>query len=449
MMSRRYLLLGFVLALSLALLVGYTAVGGTRVDVVSGEASGFSAAFQKKETLTDGDLILIEDSEASYVKKYASVTALVAGGAAWTVGTGELYSTTANMDIVPNGGTGTLGQSTDEWDAAHAVSFGASAGGAWTSESLGGAQALAWVSAVGGSTRRFVLTENVRAVVLKNYYQVSGNGPMFILDSNTALSGGNDTLLSVQTGGVEKAAVESDGDIWNTSGVYRSGVADGGVGFSLDSDTPFTSGTLFQITNDSDVIVSLEGDNDRINFNTYGDGDSFAIRFGNSTTHNIGVFQSTIDDGNASGGAFQFYATETLATSGDNIAKFYNGAGSVAAIDYLGAGEFDGYLKSNGVKQDLDTTQADTISMTINDHTLLADCSLSEDGITVTPPNGTDDTGTVLCIKKTDSTSMYVTVDPPDSDTIDGAATVELQNQYDFITIQSDGTNWHIIGTNF
>lgn len=52
-----------------------------------------------------------------------------------------------------------------------------------------------------------------------------------------------------------------------------------------------------------------------------------------------------------------------------------------------------------------------------------------------------------LSIKKVDSSSNAVTVDGNAAETIDGAATQALSNQYDVITIISDGTNWSIQST--
>ena len=51
----------------------------------------------------------------------------------------------------------------------------------------------------------------------------------------------------------------------------------------------------------------------------------------------------------------------------------------------------------------------------------------------------------IFNIKKIDSGAGKVIIDPSGSATIDGSTTKELTMQYDCITIQYDGTNWHII----
>jgi hypothetical protein len=51
-------------------------------------------------------------------------------------------------------------------------------------------------------------------------------------------------------------------------------------------------------------------------------------------------------------------------------------------------------------------------------------------------------TGKRFTFKKTDSTTNTCTIDVLNAQTIDGATTAVLRNQYDDITIESDGTNW-------
>ncbi len=66
-------------------------------------------------------------------------------------------------------------------------------------------------------------------------------------------------------------------------------------------------------------------------------------------------------------------------------------------------------------------------------------------GVTISLPAAADVSGHIYFIKKTDSSGNDVTVDPNGSETIDGETTYVLEDQYDSIVIQSDGSNWHII----
>lgn len=63
---------------------------------------------------------------------------------------------------------------------------------------------------------------------------------------------------------------------------------------------------------------------------------------------------------------------------------------------------------------------------------------------TVTLPTAADNSGRKLVIKKVDSGTGVVTVDGEGAETIDGAASVCLQSQYDSVTLICDGTGWHV-----
>jgi len=106
-------------------------------------------------------------------------------------------------------------------------------------------------------------------------------------------------------------------------------------------------------------------------------------------------------------------------------------------------------IMSNGdlhIKQGL-TKSLDSISgaTTLDDthHTVIGDATSA--AFTVTLPAATSNSGRVYVIKKIDSSANVVTVDGNASETIDGATTHALSSQYDFVRIQCDGSNWHII----
>jgi hypothetical protein len=56
--------------------------------------------------------------------------------------------------------------------------------------------------------------------------------------------------------------------------------------------------------------------------------------------------------------------------------------------------------------------------------------------------------GRIYTIKKIDSSANTVTIDPSGSETIDGAATLVLANQWDYVRIQAHAGNWIIVGGN-
>lgn len=78
-------------------------------------------------------------------------------------------------------------------------------------------------------------------------------------------------------------------------------------------------------------------------------------------------------------------------------------------------------------------------------HTVLVDASGGSR--TVNLPAASGSTGKVFIIKKTDSSSNNVVIDPNASETIDGSSTFTFNAQYRAVTIQCDGSNWHIISS--
>lgn len=75
-------------------------------------------------------------------------------------------------------------------------------------------------------------------------------------------------------------------------------------------------------------------------------------------------------------------------------------------------------------------------------------CSASGGAYTITLPAASVVKGKTLTIKKTDASANAVTVDGNAAETIDGAATYALAAQYKYVTMVSDGANWHIVANN-
>ena len=96
---------------------------------------------------------------------------------------------------------------------------------------------------------------------------------------------------------------------------------------------------------------------------------------------------------------------------------------------------------SNGVLNVVAKTGAYTVT-TADDVVV---CDSSGGAFTITLFTAVGNTGKVLTIKKTDSSSNAVTVDGASSETIDGATTVGIVAQNDAVKIVSDGTEWWII----
>jgi len=74
------------------------------------------------------------------------------------------------------------------------------------------------------------------------------------------------------------------------------------------------------------------------------------------------------------------------------------------------------------------------------------DCVLvdaSSGAITITLPSPSSNA--IVNVKKIDSSTNAVTVEPNGSETIDGSNSKTIDTQYESYTFISDGTNWYII----
>ena len=69
----------------------------------------------------------------------------------------------------------------------------------------------------------------------------------------------------------------------------------------------------------------------------------------------------------------------------------------------------------------------------------------SSGSIIITLPSAISSTGKSYIVKKIDATANSITIAPSGSDKIDGQITSIIINQYDSVTIVSNGTGWFII----
>ena len=70
-------------------------------------------------------------------------------------------------------------------------------------------------------------------------------------------------------------------------------------------------------------------------------------------------------------------------------------------------------------------------------------CNATSGNITVSLPTAVGSEA-AFNIKKIDSSTNTVIIDPSGAETIDGEATVTIYDDDDFVQVQSDGTNWVI-----
>ncbi len=67
--------------------------------------------------------------------------------------------------------------------------------------------------------------------------------------------------------------------------------------------------------------------------------------------------------------------------------------------------------------------------------------------VTISLPAAASNTGRKYTIKKVSAATNDVVIDPNASETIDGATTKTLTLQYSSITIESNGSNWHVVSS--
>ena len=79
-----------------------------------------------------------------------------------------------------------------------------------------------------------------------------------------------------------------------------------------------------------------------------------------------------------------------------------------------------------------------------NDKTILADASSASFTVTL-PGAATVEAGRTYTIKRTNAGANTVIVDGNGSETIDGIPSLRLNQRFDYLQLQSDGTNWVVI----
>jgi hypothetical protein len=118
------------------------------------------------------------------------------------------------------------------------------------------------------------------------------------------------------------------------------------------------------------------------------------------------------------------------------------------ATDLLQTVSGDSFLVNGAIWSTAIVAKTATYTAVQTDNVILCDATSGAITINLPAANGTRNTGKVYTIKKTDSSGNAITVDANGSQTIDGALTYALASQYKYVTIISDGANWHVIANN-
>jgi len=139
----------------------------------------------------------------------------------------------------------------------------------------------------------------------------------------------------------------------------------------------------------------------------------------------------------ASKANFSLMPTVTSDTSNGSILISSNGAKPLIVRD----GTI--FAASPYLFHDIKSTATSvTATYTIKGDDQIVKADATSGAFTTTLPTAVGVTGKLYTIKRTNSGSNAVTVGTTSSQTIDGSTTYTLANQYDAITVYSDGSNW-------
>jgi hypothetical protein len=130
-------------------------------------------------------------------------------------------------------------------------------------------------------------------------------------------------------------------------------------------------------------------------------------------------------------------ATKFLQTDGSNTSWQ---SGSVATATPTVAGVVTSYFPT--IQSSINTVSSANYTITTTDGYGLIYVSTGASNRTITLPAASANTGRRIVIKKLDSGSGAAVVTRAGADTIEGLTSVSLTRQYDWITLNCDGTTW-------
>lgn len=130
-----------------------------------------------------------------------------------------------------------------------------------------------------------------------------------------------------------------------------------------------------------------------------------------------------------------------------SVVAFYNYADSTNLVMYYRNSGNTAWLPKINLDSDMVLTKTTTYSMVAGDHLKCIECDATTAAFTVPVyPSSSALEGFEVTVKKTDSGTNTVTVTT--TNTIDGSSQYILSNQYESVTIRSNGSNWDVMASN-
>lgn len=282
------------------------------------------------------------------------------------------------------------------------------------------------------------LTNN-RTVTLKDATTISTNQAYLIQDETGSASSHN-IILSPAAGTINgastavinlnygRAIVYNDGTNWFAAGLYNSSQLTTAVVSVSDSNGVQAIGTTatasavnyLNVTNAATggaVTIAPAGTDSNIPLNIQGKGTGTVnIRSASNSTSGIKIQNAT------GANTIMNFDTSNLRVGIRTVTptSSFHIAGSLSTAI---------------------ASKSSAYTLTETDSTILATGTT-----TITLPTAAGITGRMYTVKKTDTAGTNVTVGTTSSQTIDGSTTYVLSAQYQAVTVQSDGSNWQIIG---
>lgn len=136
--------------------------------------------------------------------------------------------------------------------------------------------------------------------------------------------------------------------------------------------------------------------------------------------------------------------TTAAQTFGGNK-TFQDSVAAAATMKVGGTGNANSTVQVAGsISMAIRTITANT-TVDATDNTVLVNTTSS--ALTITLPSASGISGRIYTIKKIGSGGIdrELTINPAGSSTIDGGSTYIIYNDYTYVTLQTDGTNWYII----